>query len=147
MEKLLEFEDLSKENNYIIPDPLRGPEKGYAEGCVLLDVEAIVRDLLRCLPYYRSRLNNSERTGKPFTLPEIESMAWTMAQIESDMINELTSGFYGKGILDKGGVNKDLEFRLETWGAADIDTLADQFVDFVNDEGEDHLEEEEYEIA
>jgi hypothetical protein len=128
IQSLNEFDDLSQMNNYL----LNGREKSLR-----LDTHEIVKDLMTSLDYYRKRL--PEFRGRPLTIKKIENYAWNFADIDSDLLNELTMG----GIEGEIGVpaledddyfTEKRDALINAWSNCNLDYLADMFVDFVEDE-------------
>lgn len=127
-----EFQDLSRENNYIIED---------RDGSLSLDTEQIVKDLMKALPYYQKRLPYYDGADRTLTLQEIEELAWSFAEIDSDKLQELTlGGSEGEIGIEGSDDDDDLSFTemrdsmIHAWSNCNIDDLSDMFVDFVEDE-------------
>lgn len=128
LQSLNEFHDLSQMNNYL---------RDGREKSLLLDTHEIVKDLMTSLDYYRKRL--PEFKGRPLTIKKIENYAWNFAEIDSDLLNELTMG----GIEGEIGVpaledddyfTEKRDSLINAWSNCNLDYLADMFVDFVEDE-------------
>jgi hypothetical protein len=128
LQSLNEFHDLSQMNNYL---------RDGREKSLLLDTHEIVKDLMTSLDYYRKRLPDLK--GRPLTIKKIEDLAWNFAEIDSDMLGELTMG----GIEGEIGVpaledddyfTEKRDALINAWSNCNLDYLADMFVDFVEDE-------------
>lgn len=127
IQSINEFEDLSRENNYL----LDGEDKSLT-----LDTEQIVKDLMKALPYYQKRLPYYDGKERTLTPQETEQLAWSFAEIDNDKLHELTLG----GTEEDAGIADDEDLFTETrdslihaWSSCDLDDLVDMFVDWVQD--------------
>jgi len=118
MKHLLEFEDLSKSNNYVIKDEHRD---SYT-----IDVEQACSDIFKALPYYKGRLK--KYNGRDLTDLEIKYLIRMYVETEADMMSETTSDLYP----DPFGQSEQL---LDEWGSKDIDDLADLFIFWLYGDG------------
>ncbi len=102
-----EYEDLSITNSYV-------DEDGD------LDFEQLQADLIKLIPYFRSKLPNY-LDNEPLTNDQIN-------QLIEQFVDNLTD------IWGSSWMTSDDQLKLSSiWRKADIDTLSDEFTEFVNE--------------
>jgi len=102
---LKEYEDLTTKNNYVDTD-------GY------IDYEQLHDDLIKIKPYLKSQLPNY-----------LEGKSLTDSQID-ELIEQFTDNL--ADIWDSSWMTEADKLKLRgIWGKADIDTLSDRFIEFI----------------
>lgn len=124
MKHLFEYHDLSQPNSYLIKDQ---------NGDDCLDMEELESDLIKALPYFKSRIKLWK--GRPLTDDEFKDMIGIYVETQDLNLREYDLfGRYSVGM--KGGINPPAH-PVDKWKEVDLDVLADDFTDWMNEQNFD----------